>query len=83
MMGTLILFIISIQMQAEEKPEIVIQKGHSFFINSVAISRDGKYIASGNKSNTVHLWNAQTGEEIRTFAGHKSKVTSVALSGVP
>jgi WD40 repeat protein len=77
--ATVMLFTVSIQ--AEEEPEIVIQKGHSWGISSVAISRDGKYIVSGSWDNTVRLWDVETGKEIRTFTGHTGIVYSVALSG--
>lgn len=50
------------------------------YVYGLAFSRDGKMIASGSIDNTVRLWDAATGREIRTFGGHDPWVTSVALS---
>lgn len=56
-------------------------KGHEKSVVSVAISPDGKIIASsGDAERTIKLWNAATGEEISTFKGHSLKVNVVAIS---
>ncbi|MDZ8137469.1 MAG: serine/threonine-protein kinase [Nostoc sp. DedQUE04] len=54
--------------------------GHSSWVNSVAISPDGKTLASGSADKTIKLWNLATGKEIRTFTGHSDYVSSVAIS---
>lgn len=54
--------------------------GHSDAINCIAFSPNGKFIASGSNDNTVKLWNAQTGHEIRSFEGHSTWVVSLAIS---
>jgi WD40 repeat protein len=46
----------------------------------VAFSPDGRRIVSGSLDNTVKVWDAKTGGEIRTLAGHISYVSSVAFS---
>jgi WD40 repeat protein len=63
-----------------QKPELVVQTGHSFPVNSVAFSPDGKLLASGSGDSTVKLWDAANGTELRTFIGHASGVNSVAFS---
>jgi len=55
--------------------------GHSGEVNSVAVSRDNKTIASGSDDKTVKLWPLNGGKEIRTFKGHSDWVYSVAISG--
>src|SRR5205085_7575134 len=48
------------------------QSGREAFGRQVAYSPDGKYLATGayvRNTNEVKLWNAQTGEEIRTYHG--------------
>ena len=39
-------------------------RGHSAWVNSVACSRDGRFIASGASDNTVILWDAQTHKQL-------------------
>jgi WD40 repeat protein len=48
-----------------------------------AFSADGErfaLIVGGRYENAVRLWNVETGEEIRPFAGHADEVTAVAFS---
>jgi WD40 repeat protein len=65
-------------------PEIVRTfKGHTDAVYAVAISQDGKYVATGSFDNTIKLWEAATGTEVKTFGGpqgHQKMVLSVAFS---
>ncbi|KAK8093415.1 hypothetical protein PG997_000100 [Apiospora hydei] len=49
-------------------------------VNSVAFSRDGQLVASASWNKTAKVWDAQTGQEKQTLAGHSDSVTSVAFS---
>lgn len=53
--------------------------GHAGQVNAVAISRDGKRIASGGDDKTVRVWNPTTGKEVKLFDGHTGAVTDVAF----
>ena len=59
--------------------------GHSDSARSVAISPDGKTLASGSYDKTIKLWNLETGQLEHTFRehsdrGHSDIVYSVAIS---
>ncbi|MDT5122019.1 MAG: hypothetical protein QOC96_1501 [Acidobacteriota bacterium] len=64
----------------QEKPELVVQTGHSGRVTSVAFSPDGKTLASGSTDNTIKLWNIESGKELRTLVGHSNWVGPVAFS---
>ncbi|MDF5706824.1 MAG: trypsin-like peptidase domain-containing protein [Nostoc sp. S4] len=49
-------------------------------VNSVAISPDGKTLASASQDKTIKIWNLITGQEISTLKGHSGSVNSVAIS---
>ena len=46
----------------------------------VALSRDGRWLASGSKDRRVRIWELGTGKELLAFPGHDRKVTAIALS---
>jgi WD40 repeat protein/tRNA A-37 threonylcarbamoyl transferase component Bud32 len=54
--------------------------GHGGQITSVAFNPNGQRLASGSIDGTVKVWDAATGQEIRTLKGHTSPVFSVAFS---
>ncbi len=54
--------------------------GHSDKVRAIDYSSDGKFIASGDASGAVILWDAATGTKLRTLKGHTSWVNGVAFS---
>jgi WD40 repeat protein len=54
--------------------------GHSSFVNSLAISPDGKIMASASWDKTIKVWTLETGELIGTLTGHSDRVNSVAIN---
>jgi S1-C subfamily serine protease len=54
-------------------------KPHSDMVADLAISRDGKRLASAGFDKTVNLWNTDTGREHQTLV-HDSRVSSLAFS---
>ena len=67
-----------------DAPDVVrVLKGHTETVEAVAVSPDGKLIATTSFDKTVKLWDAQTGQEIRTYAGpqgHTGQVLCVAFN---
>jgi eukaryotic-like serine/threonine-protein kinase len=55
-------------------------EGHTGPVASVAVSPDGKRIASGSHDQTVKLWDVATGQVRLTLTGHAGAVMSVAYS---
>ena len=47
---------------------------------SVAFSPDGRQLASGSWDTTVRLWDVETGQPVRTLAGHTWWMWSVAFA---
>jgi WD40 repeat protein len=54
--------------------------GHKGEVFSVVWSPDGRYVASGATDNTVRVWEAATGQPVRTLREHTDRVTSIAWS---
>ena len=55
-------------------------EGHSDYVLSVAYSPDGTKIISGSGDETVKIWDANTGQCLKTLEGHSDDVESVAYS---
>src|SRR5262249_25587903 len=55
--------------------------GHTNSVNAITFSPDGRCLASASTDYTVRVWDAQTGQEIRTLRGEPMRAfTSVAFS---
>lgn len=63
-----------------QRPEVMVQTGHSEAVRSISFSRDGKLLASGSSDGTVKLWDTDSKIELRTFTGHTKEVAAVAFS---
>jgi len=59
---------------------VQILRGHSHWVQDVAIAPNGRTLVSGSKDGTLKLWDLLTGRELMTLHGHTSAVLSVALS---
>ena len=56
-------------------------KGHTDFVNSIAISPDASLIITGGGDRTARLWFADSGLQKRCFSGFDSWITCVTFSG--
>jgi WD40 repeat protein len=60
--------------------EQAVLKGHTAEVLSVAFSRDGKLVASGDETGTIKLWDAVKDKELVTLKGHTGGVSSLAFN---
>ncbi|MGA2079208.1 MAG: caspase family protein [Holophaga sp.] len=65
---------------AVQAPEVFVQTGHTFGVEAVAFSPDGRLGLSGGDDQTCILWDVASGRQIRTFLGHSGPVEAVAFS---
>lgn len=61
-------------------PPFLQVNGQSGRVYQVAFAADGKYVATANNDNSVRLWDAVTGKQIRVLWGHAGPVYSLAFS---
>lgn len=61
---------------------IKVLEGHKDWVNSLAITQDGKYLISGSADKTIKVWNLATdkGQLVQTLAEHQGSVKAVAVS---
>ncbi|PSS02612.1 U3 snoRNP-associated protein-like [Actinidia chinensis var. chinensis] len=52
---------------------------HSKHVLSLAVSSDGRYLASGGLDRQVHLWDIRTREHIQAFPGHQGPVSCLTF----
>ena len=58
----------------------VIQRGHSWEINSVAFHPNSQRIISGSRDDSIKIWDVKSGAVITTIEGHSLSVNEVSFS---
>ncbi|WP_017306791.1 response regulator [Spirulina subsalsa] len=54
--------------------------GHTYWVQALTLTPDGRYAVSGSKDSTIKIWDILTGREVRTLVGHESAVLSIAVT---
>ncbi|KAK3101547.1 hypothetical protein FSP39_004378 [Pinctada imbricata] len=53
--------------------------GHTSHVLCMALSSDGKYLATGDRNKLIFIWNPDTLELIHKFTGHRDAVSGLAF----
>ena len=67
----------TVELWDEEKRASFTHSGH---VNTVAMSPDGMFLATGGADKTVKLWHVETQECFHTLSGHIGGIVSLAFS---
>src|SRR5262249_1578453 len=54
--------------------------GHTREVRAVAISADGKFLATGSADRSIRLWDLPTGKELFVLNGHLEPITALAFT---
>jgi WD40 repeat protein len=74
------LFGASLRAATSHAPDRLLQSGHTSSIQALALSSDGRWVASGGYDKTVIVWNAATGEERWRLTGYSDTIIVLAFS---
>ncbi|HEU5227251.1 MAG TPA: protein kinase [Ktedonobacteraceae bacterium] len=56
-------------------------QGHTGEVNTVSLSKDTRWIASGSSDKTIRLWDRSNGRCLQVLQGHTDSVMTVDMSG--
>nr|ACO12870.1 U3 small nucleolar RNA-interacting protein 2 [Lepeophtheirus salmonis] len=61
------------------KKDLKTHVGHCGTIHALAVSTDGKYLASGGEHDNIHIWDGNTMEHLHTFKGHRDMISGLVF----
>jgi len=54
-------------------------EGHCNTVLALAVSSDGKYLASGDMDKLIHIWDTLTMKRVYTFKGHRDSISGLVF----
>src|SRR5579863_3268392 len=60
--------------------KVKVLRGHPFPAHACAWSRDGKFIATGDESARIFVWNLATGQRIAQFRDHTKGIENLSFN---
>ncbi|PCH37592.1 Rnu3ip2 protein [Wolfiporia cocos MD-104 SS10] len=57
--------------------------GHTDEVWALALSPDGRYLASGGKDRRVGVWDVEKNEWVKSFGGHRDAISALAFRKAP
>ncbi|KAJ8590628.1 WD40 repeat-like protein, partial [Rhizopogon salebrosus TDB-379] len=69
-----------IRMWSKDGKLLIEIRGHDRSVRCLCWSKDGAYIFSGARDNTIRKWQSIDGKELVVFRGHTNFITSICLS---
>lgn len=64
----------------ESGSELFTLRGHTNWVNEVAVTPDRQRAVSASQDNTLKLWDLNSGAELLTLRGHTEQVNAVAVT---
>ncbi len=64
-------------LQAQSDDSYASWAGHEGGVNALAVSPDGRRVASGGADKAIRMWDASDGKQLLTMAGHVAPVTAL------
>lgn len=57
-----------------------LETGTNALVNSIAFSRDGRWIMAGGEDHLLRIWELTSGQQMLTLTGHLAEITSAGFS---
>lgn len=76
----LFLFLFSVCAIGQDAPDVVLTTGHNDQINAMAITPNGRFLASASNDKQVKIWEIGSGMEFRTISGTAGRIEQLAFS---
>ena len=71
---------VSLEASIRSLRELILLKGHSEQIKSVALTPDGSRIVTASQDTTVRIWDATSGADVGALKGHTGEINAVTVT---